>query len=466
MVLELDEKYVAKLDALATEIQESDELAAYLDTEEDDDYNRLKEMYEPRISMIYEDVAAENPLQLVSYEKALLNPRFEGLYLPKLLGFSVLRGYINERFKYEHPQNHFKDVLMAICNSANFDILRKRIGQSIQMGFSLSSDIWITNLISPITNRRIKYFLQGQKLEKYRVEANRRSAYTRYLRQFKNDNFQSADFPETTQQLKVLFLSLKSFLIHRINKNKDNKSIIPHIKTFLERDIFQGTNEHLQVMSLYTNFFKLNEDDQDHLFGIFNKVRQANPNFTQEYLEFLLEMHRHKDLYLDAKADRRASTIVDKSVDDDLTKYYNLTDIIHSKGYNQEPAQEAVKVFYHQYEGLSVINHCVRNTIFTYFQRFVQNLEEREYPDYFEITKIFTVYIDIFRNQKFTQALKVLSMKYIRRLLKKFTDKRGKDYQDIKKFVSVTFIELGFLKDKEVVELFKTRRTRKKPAKK
>ena len=53
-------------------------------------------------------------------------------------------------------------------------------------------------------------------------------------------------------------------------------------------------------------------------------------------------------------------------------------------------------------------------------------------------------------------------MAYIKKLLKRFTDKRGKDYQDVKKFVSTTFIDFGFLKEKEVVELFKTRRKRKK----
>ena len=48
------------------------------------------------------------------------------------------------------------------------------------------------------------------------------------------------------------------------------------------------------------------------------------------------------------------------------------------------------------------------------------------------------------------------------KLLKKYTDKRGKDYQDIKKFVSTAFQDFGFLKEKEVVEMFKTRRKRKK----
>ena len=137
-------------------------------------------------------------------------------------------------------------------------------------------------------------------------------------------------------------------------------------------------------------------------------------------------------------------------------------DVVHGKTYISEEAQEAVKVFYNQNEGLSVVNECVRQTIFSYFKRLISNLEETAYTDFFESTKNFPSYMNIFSNQQFNQDLKVLSMAYVKRLLKRFTDKRGKDYQDIKKFVSTTFLDLGFLKEKEIVELFKTRRKRKK----
>ena len=87
------------------------------------------------------------------------------------------------------------------------------------------------------------------------------------------------------------------------------------------------------------------------------------------------------------------------------------------------------------------------------------------YSDYFELSKIFPVYMELFGNQQFNQHIKDLCMKYVKRgLLKRYTDKRGKDYQDIKKFVSTNFLDLGFLSEKEIVELFKTRRKKKKPA--
>jgi hypothetical protein len=52
-------------------------------------------------------------------------------------------------------------------------------------------------------------------------------------------------------------------------------------------------------------------------------------------------------------------------------------------------------------------------------------------------------------------------MLYIQKLLLRYTDKRGKDYQDIKRFVSTQFVDFGFLTDKEVVDLFKSRRKKK-----
>lgn len=462
MLQPLDEKYLKQLEDLATEVQNSDELNRYLEEEELSDYNQLKELYEPRIAMLYDDVASNNPLQLESFEKVLLNPAFEGLYLPKILGYSVLRGEITDDYKYVRPQNHFKDVLMAICNSANFEILRMRIGQSIQMGFALSSDIWITNLIDDIQNRRIRYFLQGQKLEKHRHEAERRTSHTRYLRQFRNDHYQSAEFPDTASSLKVLFSSLKKFLIHRTIVDKDNTSILPHLNEFINREEFKGTEEHLQVLGLYAGFFKRSKEDQEVLASAFNEVRTTMPDFIKHYLDFLLELHRHNKIKVNAEADNNVSSTVDKSIDDDLTHYYNLTDIIHGKGYNTPEAQEAVKNFYNQYEGLSTINECLRQTILSYFKRFITNLGAGEYSSYFEITKVFTIYMSIFANQQFNQDLKDVSMAYIRKLLKVYTDKRGKDYQDIKKFVSTSFVDFGFLKTKEVVELFKTRRKRRK----
>lgn len=460
-MLPLDNQYIDVLQEIANEIQSSDELAYYLSEEEEEYFEQLKELFEPRIEELYNQVAAENPLQLVSLDNMLMNEAFEGLFLPRILGYSVLRGELNSQFKYTRPQDHFKDVLMAICNSPNFEILKKRIGQSIQVGFALSSDIWITNLISAIENKRIRYFLQSQKLDKYYTPEGRQQGLAIYKKQFVNFNYMTAEFPKTLGELKVLWSSLKDFLIYREEKGLNNTSLMPFLKELIGNPEFQGHDEHLQILGMYASFFDLQGEDMEHLAKHFNATRKKHPEFSQHWLAFVLEMHESSRVDLNAAADARISAILDKSVKDELTEYYELMDIIHGIGYVREEAMDAVKSFYNRHEGTSLVNECVRMTIYHYLARFINNLEIRDYHELFELAKIYTVYIHIFANQQFNQNVKDLSMKYVRRILRFYTDKRGRDYQDIKKFVSTTFVDLNFIKEKEVVEMFKTRRKKK-----
>ena len=458
----LDKKYTDQLDAIAEELLNSERLQKYLEDEEEEDFQALRDTYEPQINKIYKEVADTQPLQLIAFEQYLLDPKFEGVFLPKLLGYSVLRGEVGRNFKYTFPQDHFKDILLAICNSSNFDYLKKRIGQSIQTAFALSSDIWITNLINVFDNKRIRYFLQGQKLDKYRDERERTIGYKRFANQFRNENFYTADFPSNRSGLKTLFSALKKFLIYRIESNLDNSSLIPKIKEFLDNEAFQGTQEHVDMMGLYAGFFERNETDESHLKSHFAKAQTNNSNFTEQFFDYQITTLK-SDLDLDGKADQKVSNLLDRSQPNSLTRYFDLMDIVHGKGYVHEEAVEAVKNFYNSHSGLSIENECVRYTILSYLKRLITNLDESEYTEYFKIAQIFPVYMNIFGNQKFNQHIKDLSMTYVKKLLKKYTDKRGKDYQDIKKFVSTTFIDLAFLKEKEVVELFKTRRKKKKP---
>ncbi len=458
---ELDQEYIDRLEVLAGEIQESEELQQYLEEEEETFYLQLKERFEPKIAAIYEEVAAKVPLQLIPFEVVLLDPLFEGLFLPKILGYTVLRGEVDKNFKYVRPQNHFRDVLLAIANSSNFDIIKKRIGQSIQMGFAMSSDIWVTNLINSIENKKVRYYLQAQKLDRYRRDTERATGYRRYWKQFQNENFQTAEFPVTMAGLQVEFNSLKQFLMHRIRIKADNSSLLAPLRAFVANEKLHNSKEYLQILYLFAGFFELSREDKALVNKYLNASRKSMREFDLHWLQYVLELLKTKDFEMATKADERISELVDRKIKDQLSDYYDLMDIIHGQGYVNEPVQEAVKRFYSRYEGLSVVNECVRQTIFQYLQRYISHLEIRDYPELFEIARLFPVYMGIFSNQQFNQDLKDQSMEYIDNLLKQFVDKRGKDYQDIKKFVSTVFVDLKFLTEKEVVEMFKTRRKRK-----
>lgn len=458
----LEKSYLDELEAIAKKIQASDELEKYLEEEEDEQYEAMKDQYEPLIHKLYERVAEANPLQLIPFEQRLMNDDFEGLFLPRLLGYAVLRGEIDQNHKYIISQEHFQDLLMAICNSPNFEQIKKRIGQSVQIGFALSSDIWITNLIEPIENKKIRYFLQSQKLDKYRSPEGRAQGYKVYKTQFRHFNYMTADFPKNFGELKVNWTSLQEFLIYRAERKLDNSSIMPFINDFIENEDFKGHDEHLKIMAIPALFFDLNEADKKHMATHFNDTRGKLEGFIQTWWQILLDLNNTGRVVVNAEADTQISSIIDRSTSDELTDYYDLMDTVHSVGYVNEEAMEAVKTFYNQHAGRSLVNRCVRQTISNYFSQLLSNLEVREYTELFNASKIYTVYISIFANEKFSLGIKRLAMRYVKLLLKKYTDKRGKDYQDIKRFVSSTFQDLGFLNKKEVVELFKTRRKRKK----
>jgi hypothetical protein len=459
---DLDEKYYSRLQEIAGAIQESPVLAQYLEEEEDELYNELRQQFEPHISELHHLVAAEVPLQLVTFEKYLLNDLFEGLYLPRVLGYAALRGEINDQYRYVRPNDHFKDVLLAICNSPQFEQLKKRIGQTIQVGFALSSDIWITNLLSLVENKRVRYFLQQQKSDRFRDVPDRQELYVRYARQLRNEMYYSADFPTTVGEMKANFSALRQFLLKRFEAGGDNSSLHPQIMTFLNNAQFHNSSEYMEMLAIYGNFMELDEATQKVVATHFERERKTLPEFAQKYLHFLLSLYQSNGI--NSTNDERMSAIVDKKVLDKISDYYRIADKIHSLGYVHQDAIEAVRDFYASHEGLSVESECLRQLVLFYFTRLVNGLTERDYPDYFELNKIFSTYMRIFDNQQFNQDMERISLTYVGKLMKKYTDKRSRDYQDIKKFVSTHFVDFGFLKDKEVVELFKTRRKRRKTA--
>jgi len=454
---DLDKRYSTVLDNIKTSIQLSEELKTYLDTEEDEDYKSLVLAHEGSIHELYGQVAEENPLQLLAFENYLLNDQFEGLYLPKVLGYAVLRGRVNEQVKYIRPQSHFSDVLNFILGSSNFDQIKQRVGQSIQIGFALSSDIWITNILASINNKRAQSFLESQRTIKYRDPKIRNTGLVKYRKQFQSLNFLTAQFPNDKTELISESGALEDFLIKRSLDNHNNESLKPELTKFLENAELLDSDDYYKLCLIIGLHFDLDEKGTAALKAAIHKIRtDHDPNSTK----FFKHLNNHsasiKGITLDAE--KRLSALMDTSIDDKVSQYFKMIDVVNTKGYIHEEAANAVREYYYQNEGLSEENESVRKSIYAKFYHFLNNLSVEDYPEYFEINKTFSLYMEIFGNQKFNQNLKDLSLKYVKSCLKNYKDKRSKEYQDIKKFVKTTFVDYGFMTEKQVTELFKTKR--------
>ncbi len=452
----LHSAYQSALKQVADQIQNSENLSAYLEEEDEALYKALQDEYEPLINGIYEQVANDHPLMLESFEKTLLDESYEGLFLPKILGYAVLRGYVDHNVKYAVPQNHFKDILLAICNSPNFEQIKKRIGQTTQIGFALSSDIWITNLIDSIENKKIKTFLNGLKSDQFRDATKRKEAFLKYKNQFVSVNYHSADFPQNQVQLISSYQSLKNFLLYRAKNGLDNESLMPHISNLISNKSLRGKNEYLDIFIIIGLKFPLTEAMAADYNNTFKEIIAADPKAVSTFFDLYDVMLNETSI--PPQNELALSALIGKVDSDEVKSYFNTVGEIHSKGFVHPDAIEAVRAFYDIHQGLSQENECVRAVIMGYITRFLNALEPQQYTDYFEINKIITAYIGIFSNERFNQAIKESSLNYVKKCFALYIDKRSKDYQDIKKFVASTYVELGFLTDKQVVEMFKTKR--------
>ena len=336
----LEERYNVQLQKIQQDLQASDDLAKYLEEEEEEFFLSLRKTFEPQIAVIYTEIANNYPLQIIPFEEALLAPELEGMFLSKILGYSVLRGEVGSDVKYVHPQNHFRKILRAICDSSNFDLIKKRIGQTIQIGFGLSSDIWITNFVNEFSNKRIKQFLVSQKLPRFRDQPGRAAGLHLYKRQFKNENFYAADFPANKVELKIRANSLTEFLLYRVANKLDNSSFKNELSEFIGNKEYYGTPEHTHILNIFSSFFDKSADDLKQTKAAVEACRNID-EFSDQWVSSIARLQKRG--LITAASDANVSQVFDLSKDDDLSKYYSLMNSVHTKGFIHEDAVEAVK---------------------------------------------------------------------------------------------------------------------------
>jgi hypothetical protein len=218
-------------------------------------------------------------------------------------------------------------------------------------------------------------------------------------------------------------------------------------------------------MAIYGAYLSPEEAEEAELIAALNRERKADPERTaEEILSFVLSLKNNWEIPFGPLQEQSLGTIIDRTLDDDLTSYFNLSDKIHADGYINPAVQDAIVEEQAKHSGLSAFNDNLRQTVFGYFAQLAKGLgtSEADYLEWYDITgKQFPAYIKVFGNESFNQQLRSLSRDYTRRLIKVHTNKRGKDYRDIKKTTMTTWVQYGFMSDKQLKEFFKTPRKKK-----
>ena len=463
---ELNETYKAHLDSIAEAIQASPSLEKYNEEEEDEDYEALKAEFEPQIEAAHEQINHYSPFEIEAFERYLLDDRFEGLFLPRVLGYSVLRPQINEHFYYARQNDHFGTLLNYIAGNINFDQLSSRIGQAVQVGFALSSDIYITGLVDGIPSKRVRQFLLTQKSDDARTAKGRELIFNRYKRQFKSRNYQYAPFPQEESELISHTDHMVDFLLYRVSAEEMNNDALPApLYAFVTNERFAGRKELIRPLVIYASFLTVEDETRQTLIDVLNRERRADPKrVAEQIMTFILALKNDPKVTFGQEQEANLGTIIDRSIEDDLTAYFNITDRIHGEGYTDPDVQQAVQQEVLKQDGLSDFNENLRQTIIVYFDAYAKQLgtSPGDYNDWFSLTgKHFPIYMRVFANEQFNQELRRISIRYTKRLVKEHTNKRGKEYRDLKKTTVATWKEYDFMTDKQLKEFFKTPRKRK-----
>jgi hypothetical protein len=453
-MLEVSDKYIEQLETIAQEMLESDIFGLFSEELEEEQYRQICETYEPRFAVLHRQIADNDPLQLVAFEEMLLNPILEGLFTPKLLGFAAIRGMVNNQCKYQRPQNHFKKIIIAICESPNFDYLRKRVGQSIQIGFALSSDIWITDLVNQFPNKKVRQFVAAQKLDRFREVGDRKAGYDKFTEQLSNENYLTADFPEDLGQLAGQFPEVKRFLLHRIKRNLPAENVSSAIEALLANKSFESTTEISELVSIYLNFFDHSPEKLKELGDRFNQWRKQ-PGFDKQYFTLLTDLVEKEGLTPYPERDDQIKLLLDPAIQDDIITLYQTLSELHTYGVVHTDGMDAIRRFYDQHEGASVSNHYLRALVAGQFTQFIDNVETSDYHEYMELFRIILSYSRMFDNAAFDQQIKDASMAYLKRLLVAYPERRSKEYLEIRRFVGSAFREIKFLSEKEIELFFK-----------
>jgi hypothetical protein len=249
--------------------------------------------------------------------------------------------------------------------------------------------------------------------------------------------------------------NLKDFLLYRSQPGLDNESLIPHIYTLINNKDLSG-KELLDLLIIIGLKFPLEGEVASSYTARMKELLESDDKEVSLFFNLYDDM-----LNQDVIRPENEVSIINllRTVNSqELQNYFNTVSEVHSKGFVHPDAIETVRAYYDAHEGLSQENECVRTIVMGYITRLINNLEVEAYSDLFEIYKIITEYIGIFSNEKFNQEVKDASLNYTKKCFDFYTDKRGKEYQEIKKFIASTFVELKFLTDKQVVEMFKVKR--------
>ncbi len=458
--MELQKEYLEKLNAIKTHLQDSEEYQTYLDEEDEESYNTLRAKIEPYLNALYLEVSKNQPMQILTLEEAMMDHQLEGLYLDKLMSYSILRAKLTPDTRFDRSQDILEKMILFMTESSSFDLIENSMRLPVRMTFALSSNIWSNKVIEQISSKRAKEYLRRQLKEAKRDDHARVVQYKGLKKRYAEVPYQTAEVPAVENlNWKVEYDDFRRFLVRRVEADVDNSTLVPSIYEFLNNEKLKGADEQIELFILYSHFFELEDEDFENMEKILAEFQDKGEDFQNRYFELLSKLIDEVDLDIEKTA--IVSDLINKEKDDFLSNFYTLVASYSNRDHIDVELAEEIERYSHKYRELSPPIACFKKLLLYFIDQDIAKYLNEDYTQLFENVYIYDKLAESFLEKSYREEIGSVLDAHLNTLMFYFKAKTA-EFKAIKKLVSGTPVEFGFITMKEVRARYRAHRLAEK----
>lgn len=453
--------YSKRLDAVKKFLSDSAEYQAYLESEEREEYKAVADKVEPYLQSLYNEIAEKNPMEIIEFEEILTDEALEGIFVDKLMYFTILRASVDENYRFERSQERLEELILFAAQSSSFEAMQRSLLLPVRLAFSLSSGIWGNKVIGKIKNKSAREFFQRQFGEATRDDHARAVQYRSLKKRFKEIKYQSASVPTDNINWKTEFADFRNFLVDRIGAGHDNTTVKASLYEFLENDAFKGTDEQIELLCIFIHFIELDDEDFDKVETVLNELRKGE-GFDESYFGILLKVMK-MDMPIDLDRIGIINDLLDTDHKDSLLGFYELLTNFSVKDFMDEEIVESVEIFSGRHRELSPIMTCFKHLLIRIIDAEVVKHLNDDYTQLFQSMHIYDGLAEAFLEKSYRQDIKEILVEYMKSLMFYF-EKGSTEYKAIKAMVMDAPVKNNFVTTKEVRALYRAQLKAEKAA--
>ncbi len=460
--MKLDSEFITKFEAIKSFMMGHETYQNYIDQIDQESFDAMKATLDPYLMALFNDVAGKAPLQLIALEDLIMDEELEGLFLPEILTFNVLRASVNDKSKFTRTPDRLERIIRFICISPGFDFIKNTIRLPLRLSLVMSSSIWGHKLAESIQARRSREYILQQLQEARRDEHASALQYKRLRDTYRHIAYQSAPVPVPGSTWKIQYIDFRKFIIDRINHSQDNAALKPSIYEMLNEEYFSGSEEIIELLILLAHFFELEDDDFEAVEELFARFRANHSSFNEVYFDILRSLLLKDELTFSTSNAAIISDLLESTKGgDDLTEFYHLMTACDESELLTEDFVAKVELFSSQHRELVPVTSCLKIILLQIIDHEISEILGSDYTTLPDRIYLYDRIAEAFLEASYRESVAEVIVGHLK-VLMFYYDKSEPEFKEIKKMVGGTPVDYGFITMKEIRSLYRQHQAEQK----